>query len=327
MDLIWIRYVCVVHGWVDREQREIHKRIRCLDERQNYPRCGWMHEMNATDIRQFVCFSSLAYSNCLSTGLSPFDFHLSILHGRALCWHGILPESEAILIKFGVYYLRSRESLLGLPGFQIRSHTPLEPWIRRYFNVLFAVNLTSLAGWLFFMFQLLNLWPVKSFISSPQFCFSTESQSPPFFLAAVRLRALRRTDRHQAWQSHRWSIQKIVKLDQGITMSWKQRKAANLHLLLGVKGWTSLFSHDFPCHHCGHIPKPGELGSDGPFPVFWLQGHGGKTVKPAVIWSLGGTQEPQNPWTQVELDVKLVILTKQNLIWIWYEFMLVEWWW
>ena len=61
MDLIWIRYVCVVHGWVDREQREIHKRIRCLDERQNYPRCGWMHEMNATDIRQFVCFSSLAW--------------------------------------------------------------------------------------------------------------------------------------------------------------------------------------------------------------------------------------------------------------------------
>ena len=126
------------------------------------------------------------------------------------------------------------------------------------------------------MFQLLNLWPVKSFISSPQFCFSTESQSHPFFLAAVRLRALRRTDRHQAWQSHRWSIQKMVKLDQGIRMSSKQRKAANLHLLLGVKGWTSLFSNDFPCHNCGLIPKTGELGSDGPFPVFWLQGHGGK---------------------------------------------------
>ncbi len=66
-------------------------------------------------------------------------------------------------------------------------------------------------------------------------------------------------------------------------------------------------------------PKPGELGSDGPFPVFWPQGHGCRSYP--VIWrgprswvlpiyfpNKWGTQEPQHPWkSQVELDVKLVI--------------------
>lgn len=205
----------------------------------------------------------------------------------------------------------------------------IHPWNLEYEDIsmfFFAANLTSLAGWLIFMFQLLNLWPVKSFISSPQFCFSTESQSPPFFLAAVRLRALRRTDRHQAWQSHRWSIQKMVKLDQGIRMSSKQRKAANIHLLLGVKGWTSLFSNVslpplWPHSQARWAWQWWALPSVLAARSWWKNRETSSDLEP------GRNSRAPKSLNTGRVGSQTGDFEKQHLIWIWYEFMLGEWWW
>lgn len=53
------------------------------------------------------------------------------------------------------------------------------------------------------------------------------------------------------------------------------------------------------------VAFPGELGSDGPFPVSWPQGHGGKTLRPAVIWSEPSSWEelPRAPKWMSNLDL------------------------
>lgn len=221
-------------------------------------------------------------------------------------------------------YLRSRESLLGLPGFQIRSHTPISMFCLQLIIWLLLLGDCFLCSscWIY------GLWNPSSHHRS--FASAQSHRAIPFFwrLCACGRCAERTATKHgkaTGGVSRRWSS-----WTKGLGCPQNNGKQPIFICCWGSRVGLLFSPMIFLATIVASFPRQVSLAVMGPSQCFGCKVMVENRETNSDLErdnQLGGTQEPQNPWTQVELDVKLVILTKQNLIWIWYEFMLVEWWW